>query len=221
MPQDSKSILCPLCKHHAEWFCTYFKQPKDIYSCLNCLSIFKPAFYFIEPSVEEKRYRSHNNNINDERYQEFVSPITNAVKQDFTKHAKGLDYGCGTGPVATHVLQENNYNNISLFDPYFHADYSYKNELYDFIICCEVMEHFHDPNKEFEHFKQLLKPSGKLYCKTKMIPHGFSVKAFKNWHYKNDPTHVFFYSPKTLKVICHKFGYKSVSFDEKLITFTA
>ncbi|MGX1023672.1 class I SAM-dependent methyltransferase [Flavobacterium sp. CS20] len=218
MSPTQASTPCPLCQHQADWFCSCFNIPQDFYRCSNCLSIFKPSKYFVDADFEEERYRTHNNDVHDKRYQSFVSPITNAVKRDFSSDTKGLDYGCGTGPVATYVLEHEDYN-ITLYDPYFYPDSSYENEEYDFIICCEVMEHFYEPNQEFEKLKNLLKPNAKLYCKTKMITNDFSVENFKNWHYKNDPTHVFFYSPKTLQVICQKFGFKSVSFDEKLITF--
>lgn len=218
MVEPGKSVRCLLCQDHAHKFCSYFKTPEVFYRCPNCLAIFKSSNFFVDANFEEERYRTHNNDIYDERYQKFVSPITDAVKKDFTTKTKGLDYGCGTGPVATHVLEKQDYN-ITLYDPYFYPDSTYQNTTYDFIICCEVMEHFYEPDKEFSKLKNLLNSNGKLYCKTKMISDDFSVEAFKNWHYKNDPTHVFFYSPKTLQVICHKFGYKSVYFDDKLITF--
>ncbi len=220
MLKAADSINCPLCQHQADWFCSYFKETQDFYNCSNCKAIFKPSVFFVDAKFEEDRYRTHNNDIYDNRYQNFVSPITNAVYKNFSNKSKGLDYGCGTGPVAAHILEQKGFN-ITLYDPYFYPDVSYKNKTYDFIICCEVMEHFYEPNKEFKKLKELLNPNGKLYCKTKMITENFSVEAFQNWHYKNDPTHVFFYSPKTLQVICHKFGYKSVSYDEKLITFSA
>ena len=215
---SSESSICKLCQHKIEWFCDYFKVPKSFYQCTNCRAIYRDSKTFVDEETEEKRYRTHNNDVYDERYQKFVSPITNAVSEDFSQTAKGLDYGCGTGPVATFMLEKKAYD-ITLYDPFFYPDTSYENEQYDFIICCEVMEHFFNPKTEFQKLKNLLKPNGKLYCKTKMITDDFSVEAFKNWHYKNDPTHVFFYSPKTLKVIQQQFDFKSVTFDEKLIIF--
>lgn len=219
MSQTNKTVPCPLCHQQATEYCSYFKQAEQFYRCLYCRAIFKPSTFFVDDTAEEKRYLTHNNDVEDERYQNFVSPITNVVIKDFSKESKGLDYGCGTGPVATHILKKQDYN-IRLYDPYFYPDKAYETETYDFIICCEVMEHFYQPNQEFKKLNKLLKIKGKLYCKTKMITDNFSVETFRNWHYKDDPTHVFFYSPKTLNVICEKFGYKSVSFDDKLITFS-
>ena len=215
---SSELKKCKLCHHKVKWYCDYFKIPKSFYKCTNCKAIYRDFETFVDEETEEKRYRTHNNDVYDERYQKFVSPITNAVSEDFEQTAKGLDYGCGTGPVATFILEKKGYN-IRLYDPFFYPDTSFENERYDFIICCEVMEHFFNPQVEFQKLKNLLKPNGKLYCKTKMITDEFSVEAFKNWHYKNDPTHVFFYSPKTLQVIQEQFGFSSVTFDDKLIIF--
>jgi hypothetical protein len=42
---------------------------------------------------------------------------------------------------------------------------------------------------------------------------------FKNWYYKNDFTHVIFYTPKTLQWIQKKVGFKHLSIDNRLIRF--
>lgn len=213
------SVQCPLCKANADWFCSYFIQPVNFYRCGVCKSIFKNKQDFIEVSAEKKRYETHNNDVKDKRYQEFVSPITSSILGDFSPEAIGLDYGCGTGPVATYVLKKNDYN-VILYDPFFYPDKDYQKRQYDFIICCEVMEHFHHPKWEFNHLRRLLKDGGKLYCKTKMISNDMNADTFKVWHYKNDPTHVFFYSPSALKHIAVKEEFRSVSFDDKLIIFS-
>ena len=55
---------------------------------------------FISAEAEKARYLTHNNDVEDERYQQFVSPITSAVmKQVQPLRTFGLDYGAGTGPV--------------------------------------------------------------------------------------------------------------------------
>ena len=57
------------------------------------------------------------------------------------------------------------------------------------------MEHFQQPFEEFKLLKSLLKPGGKLYCKTEVFEDAID---FKSWHYKNDRTHVTFYNRETL-----------------------
>jgi len=219
MFSTSKTTICPLCKSYANWFCDYFNYSVEFYKCRQCLSIFKTSDNFPDPVFEKKRYETHNNDVHDIDYQTFVSPITNAVKQVFDVSSMGLDYGCGTGPVAAFVLENDGYT-IKLYDPYFQPNTQCLDECYDFIICCEVMEHFFYPEREFLKLKHLLKSDSKLYCKTKMITNDMNVVDFKKWHYKNDPTHVFFYAPKSLKLISQLVGFKSVNFDHNLIIFS-
>lgn len=214
-----KHHQCPLCDHIADYFCSDPNEIRNYYKCSNCHSVFLDSKHFIDLHLEKKRYETHNNDVDDVRYQKFVEPITTAVQHQFLKSAKGLDYGCGTGPVASTVLKRLSYENISLYDPFFYPDKKCLSDTYDFIICCEVMEHFHNPNQEFSMLKTRLKDKGKLYCKTNLIENNTSVNAFQNWWYKDDPTHVFFYSEKTLKFIAHHFNFGRLTLDSNLITF--
>ena len=108
---------------------------------------------------------------------------------------------------------------VTLYDPFFYPDMSYLSNKYDFIICCEVMEHFHRPQEEFKKLRNLLKPKGILFCKTSIVNNDMSVDSFSKWYYKNDPTHVFFYSPKGLKYIKDTFEFSQLVISENLITF--
>ncbi len=174
-----------------------------------------PEFY-VDPAAEKNRYEEHNNNVTDPRYQKFVSPITEAVSATFPVTATGLDFGCGTGPVAAVELQKKGYT-VKLFDPFFENHPENLQEKYDFIICCEVMEHFFDPRKEFQFLNELLISGGKLYCKTSIFN---DDRDFGSWYYKNDPTHVFLYSPVSLEWIKDNLGFSDLKIEPKLITFT-
>ena len=44
---------------------------------------------------------------------------------------------------------------------------------------------------------------------------------FKEWYYKNDETHVVFYSEKTIKWIQQTFNFSEVKMDGRLIVFSA
>jgi SAM-dependent methyltransferase len=165
---------------------------------------------------EEKHYRFHNNDANDKGYQNFVSPITNGVLKDFNSDHSGLDFGAGTGSAITKVLHDNNYQIVE-YDPYFHPFSELLEQKYDYIASCEVVEHFHHPDKEFRLLQKLLQPNGKLYCMT----HLYSPKIdFSNWYYKNDHTHVFMYQKETMEWICKTFGFSEVKIENRLIVFT-
>jgi SAM-dependent methyltransferase len=164
---------------------------------------------------ERERYLEHNNDVNDVRYQRFVKPITSAVQNDFSSSSAGLDFGGGTGPVITKILTDKGFN-IEDYDPFFNYRPELLEKKYDYIACCEVMEHFFKPLEEFILLRKLLKPGGKLYCMTSLYRHGI---YFKGWKYKDDPTHVFFYHRKALEYIQHEVGFTSLSVHKKLIIF--
>lgn len=210
---------CPLCNGIADYFCSIGKKGRDYYKCNKCYSVFLTPEKYIDYSSEKSRYEEHNNDVEDPRYQKFVSPITDAIQVQFSKTSDGLDYGCGTGPVASVVLERSGYKKIALYDPFFHPNEEHLKNTYDFIICCEVMEHFFNPKEEFLRLKSLLRESGKLFCKTSVLKDDISKEGFSDWWYNNDPTHVFFYTPKTLKFISEEFGFKAVLIEPKLITF--
>ena len=204
---------CPLCNSTSTLFCE--KTKHLFYKCNTCHGIFRPKHTFLTAEEEKAHYEKHNNDVFDERYQNFVSPIVNAILQDFTSEAKGLDFGSGTGPVIAKMLTDKGYQ-VQNYDLFFANEPSLLNQKYDYISCCEVMEHFHQPYKEFELLKSLLLPKGKLYCKTEVFN---NQKPFENWYYKDDFTHVFIYQHKTLEWIKTKFHFSNLVIKEKLIVF--
>ena len=88
---------------------------------------------------------------------------------------------------------------------------------YDFIVCCEVMEHFYEPSKEFLNLFKLLTSKGKLFCKTHLFEKGTD---FGKWYYKNDPSHVFIYQSKTVHWIKEMFEIDNVKISDRIITFS-
>ena len=204
---------CPLCLSHS------IQQREDVpefFNCSTCHLVFKDTQFLVAPEIEKARYLTHNNDVDDLGYQNFVKPIVKMVSENITLEKIGLDFGAGTGPVITKLLEEKGYH-LNLYDPFFHPDSHVLNEKYDYIVCCEVMEHFYHPKKEFQLLFDLLKPNGTLLCMTQLIS---VYTTFKTWQYRNDKTHVSFYSKKCLQWIKENFGFSSVMIDERLIVFT-
>ena len=206
-------MLCSLCNSATRKFEVIKKR--EYVRCVNCKVILLSPDFHLSPQEEESRYRLHNNDINDPGYINFVSPVISRIKSDFTKDSSGLDFGCGTGPVITSELKKSDYN-IKLYDPYFKPEVKLLEEKYDFIICCEVMEHFQQPFEEFKLLKSLLKPGGKLYCKTEVFEDAID---FKSWHYKNDHTHVTFYNRETLLWIKKNLNFSSLKIYKDVMVF--
>jgi hypothetical protein len=201
---------CPLCKHPGKLF--YGKQ---YFICNNCAGIYRNKNEYLSTDDEVARYKKHNNDVNDAGHQKFVSPITTYVQNNFTANHCGLDFGSGTESVVSKILKDEGYD-ILQYDPCFIDNIALLNKEYDYIVCCEVIEHFHKPGDEFELLRNLLKASGALICMT----HLYSGNTdFKSWYYKNDPTHVFFYHQETTKYIADNYGFSNCTVNDRLIVF--
>jgi len=166
------------------------------------------------PKEEINRYESHNNDVEDPRYQNFVSPLVEKITARFNSDSLGLDFGSGTGPVITKMLTDQDYT-LNVFDPFFDNHPKVLDLKYDYIVSCEVIEHFHQPYKEFRKLKNMLKPHGALFLKTDVFTDDIDFHA---WYYKSDETHVFFYHHDTFKWIQQEFGFSKLEIDGRHIS---
>ncbi len=203
--------ICPLCSQLASLF---FKNEKQLfYQCDNCKGIFADKKLLLNSNEEKERYRHHKNHIDDLGYIQFSDPIISSVKKYFNSSHKGLDFGVGHTPVISEILKKGNYQ-LEIYDPLFYKNKKVLEKKYDFIVSCEVVEHFFNPLKEFTLLNNLLTDQGKLLCMTFIYKEDID---FDKWFYKNDPTHVFLYQKETFYWIAEKFDFQKVEFDKRLI----
>lgn len=207
--------VCRLCNGEADLF--FEARGKKYYHCGRCSAIFLDPVSYVSRQDEKKRYEEHNNNVDDPGYRKFVEPVVAGVCENFDSRHKGLDFGAGTGPVAATLLREKGFA-VELYDPFFFDNPAALEKKYDFIICCEVIEHFHFPAKEFALLKSLLNPGGILFCMTAVYS---QETDFGTWHYRNDQTHVFFYHKQTLAWIRERFGFSALKHSGRLAQFSA
>lgn len=204
---------CPLCNTKASLF---YKDTQTYYKCCNCYGIFVDKDELPNEESEKERYELHDDDTEDLGYIKFVSPITSAIMNDFKKTDDGLDFGAGTSAIIASVLHKSDYM-LRNYDPYFHINPELLEQKYDYISSCEVVEHFYNPHKEFLLLRKLLKDGGKLYLMTEPYKDGID---FSKWYYKNDPTHVFFYTQKTFEWIKKEYGFSSLKIDARLIVLS-
>jgi SAM-dependent methyltransferase len=206
-------VKCPLCGGPANNF--HETPTTKHYRCQNCFGVFLEEKLL--PTIEEERarYELHNNDMNDPGYLDFVQPIIDAISESFSPPASGLDFGCGPNPVVAKLLRKKRFD-VDLYDPFFHDEPAALKKKYDFIVCNEVMEHFHHPAKEFKLLRKLLKPKGALFCMTDVLSDDVD---FAKWYYKNDKTHVFFYHMRTLEYIKKEYGYSHLNIKGRVIGF--
>lgn len=197
---------CPLC-HHSENTVKHVKKTGEVYrDCSHCQLIFLEESFLPSADKEMSHYMTHNNDVHDKGYQNFVSPIVNYILEHIPNEKHGLDFGAGPGPVITHLLEKQGYE-MTLYDPFFRSDEFSLNRKYDFIVACEVIEHFHTPAKDFRTLRSVLKEEGSLAIMTDFYDDSID---FGNWYYHRDPTHVCFYRIETMSWISSNFNFKEV-----------
>lgn len=209
-------MKCTLCSADTEPFYYYEKEDRHYHRCTQCRAVLMDTKDYPTPQQEIDRYESHDNNVEDPRYQNFVSPLVDKIKERYAPDSAGLDFGSGTGPVITKMLTDAGYT-ISTFDPFFDNHPELLELTYDYIVSCEVIEHFHHPHKEFTKLRAMLKPGGSLFLKTDIYTDDIDFHA---WYYKSDETHVIFYHPDTLEWMKEAFSFNSLDIDGRHITFS-
>lgn len=178
-------------------------EGRAYWRCEGCkATLLDPA---ARPSREEEleQYCLHENDPDDPRYRQFLSRLGNPLLERLPAKQVGLDYGCGPGPGLAKMLAEHGHE-IHLFDPFFAPNCGVLSRTYDFIICSEVAEHFHNPAVEFDKLDRLLRPGGWLALMTNFQT---DDAQFANWHYRRDPTHVVFYREETFRILAERYGW--------------
>lgn len=207
------SHICRLCNHEMYFFST--TRQRDYYRCPNCDSIQLDHTMLLDHDSEKYRYELHNNDIDDPGYQKFVKPITSYILDNFNSNDKGLDFGAGPGPVISKILNDHGYD-ISQYDPYFFPnDYLLKKK-YLYVISCEVIEHFNEPKTSFDLLHNVLPKGGSWVFMTDLYKDKID---FSHWYYKNDETHVIFYTQKTLQYLKKYYGFSDLIINNRLVIF--
>ncbi|MCB1688039.1 MAG: class I SAM-dependent methyltransferase [Halioglobus sp.] len=183
---------CPLCAGRA--ISSYSRDRRRPYlNCATCSLVFVPPEYYLSRDAERAEYALHQNDIADPGYRQFLSRLAQPLVARLAPGARGLDFGCGPGPALAHMLRESGFD-VAIFDSFFAPAEDVLAGSYAFICATEVVEHLHHPGRELDRLWSLLQPGGWLGIMTKLVR---DRAAFASWHYKNDPTHVCFFSADT------------------------
>ncbi|NNE68425.1 MAG: class I SAM-dependent methyltransferase [Pyrinomonadaceae bacterium] len=151
---------------------------------------------------ERERYLEHNNDPSDDGYRNFLARIMGPLRERVAKGAKGLDFGCGPVTVLAEMLEDSGFE-MEVYDPIFHERPEALKGEYDFVVSTEVLEHLSKPHSELDRLFSLLGHGGVLALMTRPLEEDVD---FKTWHYKNDPTHICFYSEPVFEWISAEFN---------------
>ena len=209
-----ENATCPLCKNgNAHEF--FRDKRRNYLRCQECSLIFVPSSQLLSAADEKSRYDLHQNSPDDVNYRRFLSRFFIPLAQRLTPGSCGLDFGCGPEPVLAGMFEEAGYP-MTIFDYFYSNNPSALARQYDFITATEVVEHLHDPGKDLDRLWACLKPGGHLGIMTK-----FAVELgnFSQWYYKNDPTHVCFFSQPAFRWLAAQWNAELSFYDVDVVLF--
>ncbi|MCL1090607.1 class I SAM-dependent methyltransferase [Shewanella profunda] len=206
--------ICPLC--HSTELVTYHQDKKRRYEqCQICQLVSVPPEFYLSARAEKAEYDKHENSPHDLGYQRFLSRTLEPLLARFEPSAQGLDFGCGEGMALSLMAKARGYQ-VENYDLYYANQPATLTRQYDFISLTEVIEHVSDAAGLLEQLDKLLKPKGILAVMTKRVQ---SSSAFSTWHYKNDPTHINFYSEATFTWLAAKYDWRLEIVDKDVVFF--
>ena len=210
----SSLITCSLCQSDKT---SHFhkEESRQFLICLNCAYVFVPKIYQLSEDEEKLRYDTHNNDPKDIRYRQFLSQLSEPLLKKISDNSFGLDFGSGPGPTLSLMLEDFGHQ-VALFDKFYAKDTSVFNRKYDFITATEVIEHLSNPLTEISRLIKCLNDGGYLAVMTQILT---SKINFSNWYYKNDPSHIGFFSKKTLSYLASNLDLEVEFISERVIFF--
>ncbi len=184
------------------------KIGKKYFICNNCSLIQLDKKQLLSNLEEKARYMLHENSVGNKGYISYLNEIIgNSVKPFLNRGKKILDFGCGPEKTLADLLSKEGYI-LTTFDPYFDTGKEWISQEFDAITAIEVFEHLTYPSRELTTLSKCLSPGGYLIIRSML--HNKSWINFSKWWYKDDPTHVSFYSMVSINYICKTWNYKLI-----------
>ena len=207
-------IACPLCKT-TNSSKLYKEKFREYLRCLNCDFVFVPKMYHLSDAEEKSRYDTHNNDPNDHRYRHFLSQLLVPLLERIQQKSNGLDFGSGPGPTLSLMLEECGHS-VDLYDKFYANDISVFEKKYDFITATEVVEHLSEPMAEISRLIEMLNNQGHLAVMTQILTPQID---FSSWYYKNDPSHIGFFTKKSLSFLASYLNIEVYFISERVVFF--
>jgi hypothetical protein len=211
---DPDDRLCPLCQASAGR--PFYADRREYFRCAACHLVFVQPHQFLTSEEEKSEYDLHENSPDDPRYRRFLSRLFVPLSQRLAPDSCGLDFGSGPGPTLSVMFEEAGHS-VEIYDPFYAPDTRPLQQQYDFITASEVVEHLHHPRQDLDRLWSCLKPTGSLGIMTQRVTDG---EAFSRWRYKDDATHVCFFSIDTFRWLADHWRAALTVPDTDVVLFT-
>ena len=199
---EKNTVICPLCSGSSVSEC-FLETARMYLRCEGCNLVFVPEKYHMRLAEQRKRYDLHKNTLDNEGYTTFLGKLVKEVVKMVPPGATGLDFGSGPNPVLSILLQRAGYK-MSIYDIFYADNPAVLDGKYDFVTCSETIEHVYDAAGAWKTLVSCAGEKGIIALMTKRL---MKETDFSRWHYKNDLTHVCFYSDATLEWVARRYNY--------------
>lgn len=191
MTTEQHETPCRICNSSSTLF---FQDNRQFFKCSECRLIFSEDFPGKED--EENHYKTQWETTDPDFWKSQVDVLVSLIN-NYRTPKRILDFGSGSGEM-TREFQQRGYD-ITPLEPMIHGylkDQNYPAP-FDVVIAVEVLEHLLDPWNEIREIENVLEPDGIIIFSTlltnEFIDRPDAAEHFKNWWYKNDPTHIGFF----------------------------
>ena len=191
--------ICPLCQCKQS---TLYAQDEtgEYRLCRKCSLVYVLEQEYLDEDAEKARYDLHTNSSEDAGYRKYLSKVSTPVLQRISKDARGLDFGSGPGPTLSLLFEEAGHE-MNIYDHFYAKDKKVLEKKYDFITSTEVVEHLYQPGLVLDDLWKMINTEGLLCLLTQVY---VKQDAFAKWYYKNDATHVCFFSLETMHWLANR-----------------
>jgi hypothetical protein len=169
---------------------------RGLVHCPACGLVFVPESQWTSVDDERARYAHHDNTPANEGYVRFLGEVADVVCGLVGAGACILDFGSGQAAVLAALLRERG-RDCTAYDPLYGIGPDALAGRYEVIVLCEVIEHLRDLRSELTRLGGCLCPGGRVVVRTRCYP---SLAELPSWWYARDPTHINFFTERTLEV---------------------
>ena len=188
---------------------------KKYSQCTLCNGVFVNREFLPDVDAEKRRYELHQNTLEDTGYRTYLESFIN-IFSSFPDIHTIFDYGCGPFPALVQLLNDHGYDARG-WDPFFAPDTERYENGADLVTCLEVAEHFFNPRKDFALISNCIRSDGYLVLGTHPLPQLSEQNIwnyFNSWWYRQDTTHVSFYTEKSLECVAASAGLTLINHTE-------
>jgi SAM-dependent methyltransferase len=214
MIADSENKPCLICRSSSALF---FQDQRQFFKCPDCSLIF--TFDVPDKDAEETHYKNQWATTDKNFWEKQVDVLLQLIG-NYQTPGRILDFGSGSGEMTNEFLRRG--YDVTPLEPMTHGylkDQNYSAK-FDVVIAVEVIEHLTEPWKELHGIEKVLAPNGIVIFST-LLTNAFidrldAIEQFKNWWYKDDPTHVSFFCNRVLAKMADMNNCDIDIFDDKV-----